>query len=204
MTKADSSKTFTFQGHTYSYFSHEYSTTWLTERTVEVPIIWEIVHKYHGKRILEVGNVLSHYYPVEHDIVDKYEKAPGVINEDVVDYKPSEKYDLIVSISTLEHVGWDAEEPKDPMKILAALENLKSCLAPGGEIVVTLPLGQNLEMDKLLKENKIHFTKQHFLKRISADNQWIEAAWKDVCNAAYFYPFPWANGLVIGILNEPC
>ena len=40
----------------------------------------------------------------------------------------TDKYDLIVTISTLEHVGWD-EEPRDPSKVLRAIENLKSCYA---------------------------------------------------------------------------
>ena len=43
-----------------------------------------------------------------------------MINQDVVDFKTNEKYDLIVSISTLEHVGWD-EEPRDDKKISKAL-----------------------------------------------------------------------------------
>ena len=100
--------------------------------------------------------MLSNYVHFQHDIVDKYEKAEGVINQDVVDFQPAEnendKYDLIVSISTIEHVGWD-ETPRDPKKIPRALENLTTkCLAPRGEIVVTLPLGYNTYLDKLLKE----------------------------------------------------
>ena len=59
------------------------------------------------KNIFEVGSVLSHYFPINHDVLDKYEKGHGVINQDVVDFKPHNKYDLIVSISTLEHVGFD-------------------------------------------------------------------------------------------------
>ena len=65
--------------------------------------------------------------------------------------KAKEAY-KIVSISTMEHVGWD-ETPRDPKKIPLALENLTTrCLAPGGEIVVTLPIGYNTYLDKLLKE----------------------------------------------------
>jgi len=94
------------------------------ERAVEIPIIWHIVRENKGKRILEAGNVLSHYFRVDHDIVDKYERAEDVINEDVVNFQPSKKYDLIVSISTLGHVGWD-ENPKEPSKILKAIEHLK-------------------------------------------------------------------------------
>ena len=65
--------------------------------------------------------------------------------------KAKEAY-KIMSISTMEHVGWD-ESPRDPNKIPLALENLRlKCLAPGGEIVVTVPIGYNAYLDKLLKE----------------------------------------------------
>jgi hypothetical protein len=47
------------------------------------------VNKYVGRNVLEVGNVLSHYFPVHHDVLDKYEKAKGVINEDVVEFSPA-------------------------------------------------------------------------------------------------------------------
>jgi hypothetical protein len=196
-----SSRIFTFQGKTYRYFYHRYNMTWKYARSVEVPIIWEIVKSYRGKRILEVGNVLSHYFPVNHDILDKYEKADGVINQDVVDFRPPQNYDLIVSISTLEHVGWD-ENPKEPYAILGAIENLTSCLAAGGKMVVVLPLGYNFEMDMLFREGKIRFTKQHYLKRISEDNEWIEVAWEEAKDTKYNYPFPNANGLIVGIMDK--
>lgn len=195
-------KTFTFQGEAYRYFYHPYNTTWRNERAVEVPIALRKLQSCRSGRILEVGNVLSNYMRCEHDIVDKYEEADGVLNQDVVDFQPPEKYDLIVSISTLEHVGWD-EEPREPKKILRALENLKTrCLAPGGQIVVTLPLGSNPEMDRLLKDGTIQFTKQFYLKRVSKDNEWIEVDWVDVSAAKYGNPFPCANGVVIGIIED--
>jgi hypothetical protein len=76
-----SRKTFTFNGKTYYYFVHKYNTTWKNERAVEVPIIWDIVREHYRweKRVLEVGNVLSHYFRVFHGVLDKYEVAEGVI-----------------------------------------------------------------------------------------------------------------------------
>ncbi|RMF07353.1 hypothetical protein D6764_00045 [Candidatus Woesearchaeota archaeon] len=196
-----SDRTFTFGGDTYRYFIHKYNTTWRNERAVELPIIWKIVKKYQGKRILEVGNVLSHYFHVDHDILDKYERSEGVINQDVVDFQPSEKYDLIVSISTLEHVGWD-ETPREPLKILRAIKNLKSILAPKGKLVITLPLGHNSVLDELLRKGKIQFTRMYCLKRISRDNLWVETNWKDIEHVQYDSPFNNANGLVIGIIDK--
>jgi hypothetical protein len=48
----------------------------------------EIVRKYQGTNILEIGNVLSYHVRFEHDILDKYEIAKGIMNEDVVDFRP--------------------------------------------------------------------------------------------------------------------
>lgn len=199
--KFKSSRSFRFNGKKYNYFYHKYSITWNNERTIEVPIIWEIVKKYENKNILEVGNVLSHFFDFQHDIVDKYEITDGVINQDVVDYKPSKKYELIVSISTLEHVGWD-ETPREPLKIFRAIENLKSLMTENGKIVITLPKGHSPVLDNLLSENKLKFSEQYFLKRVSRNNKWKQCNWKKISKAIYGYPVRYsANGIIIGIIK---
>lgn len=156
--------------------------------------------------ILEVGNVLSHYFLFNHDIVDKYEKAEGVVNEDVTKITFSKKYDLIISISTLEHVGWDEDPKKQIMlnenqKIRQAIDKLRTLLNPGGRIVVTVPVGYNPNLDFLLKSEKTIFDKLFCLKRISNDNKWVETTWKEIENSKFNKPFPFANGLVIGIIE---
>src|SRR5919109_776613 len=190
--------TFIIFGKTYHYFDS--SKTWIGERAVEIPIVMEMVREYQGTNILEVGNVLSHHIQFEHDILDKYEIAKGVLNEDVVDFRSKKKYDLIVSVSTLEHVGWD-EKPRDDLKILHAIENLKTLITPrGGTIIITLPLGYNPAMDKLLKDGMIQFSKQYQLLRVSRGNEWKSASWEEVKDAKYNTPLPFANGLLIGII----
>ena len=195
-------ETFTFEGGIYNYFYHKYNTTWRNERAVEIPIIWKIVkeHRNQQKRILEIGNVLSHYFDVNHTIVDKYEKVEGVINEDVVNFQSPKKYDLIISISTLEHVGWDmGDSPRNTIKILQVIENLKSCLGPSGKMVVTLPLGYNRIMDKLLNKSKIKFTKQYYLKQISRNNKWKEVDWNECRGTKYDFLHHSTRALIIGI-----
>ena len=126
-------KYFTYNGKKYQYLISRYNYSWKNERTVEVPLIYYHVLKVKkNKNILEIGNVLSHYYKIDHDIVDKYEKAPGVINEDVVKFKSNKKYDLIIAISTLEHVGWD-ERPQEPKKITPTLRHLRTLLKKDGK-----------------------------------------------------------------------
>ncbi len=193
-------KTFKFQGDSYRYFYHWYNTTWKNERTVEIPIIRKFVIENQNDDILEVGNVLSHYININHDVLDKYEKAKGVINEDVVDFQPGKKYSLIISISTLEHVGWD-ETPFDPQKIFSALKNLKNSLAPGGKLVATIPIGQNPILDNFIETGRIKFNDKYFLKRISKDNRWIELN-SEFYRVEYGSPFPSANVLFLGVYNK--
>jgi len=190
--------TILFVGKEYHYF--DTIKTWHGERAVEIPIVLEMVKKYKGMNILEIGNVLSHHVRFEHDVLDKYEIAKGVINKDVVDFKSDKKYDLIVSVSTIEHVGWD-EKPRDNMKIPRVIENLKTLTTSHGTIIITLPLGYNSALDKLLKEGVISFSKQYYINRISKGNEWKEALWEDVHDAKYNTPFPFANGLLIGIIE---
>jgi hypothetical protein len=166
---------FVVGGKTYDYFHHSYGLTYQNERAVELPVVWDIVQAHQGQRILEVGNVLSHYFRFEHVTVDKYEWARGVLNADVVDYQPEERYDLIVSISTLEHVGWD-EAPRDPEKVVAALQNLDRLLAPGGTMVITIPLGYNPDCDRIFWERVVPVSRTHYLARIAEPNTWAEVS----------------------------
>lgn len=194
------SATFTFQGKAYPYWLHKYNHTWRNEREVEVPIVWDAVQQARGKRILEVGNVLSHYFPVAHDVVDKYEVAPGVLNEDVVDYTPKAPYDLIVSISTLEHVGWD-ETPREPGKVGRALDNLRACLAPGGRALLTMPIGYNPEVDQLARGDDPRLTRRHYLKRVSSSNDWVESDWNGV-KAPSGRRWPGEERVLVGIIER--
>ena len=196
-----SSETFEFQGKLYHYLFHQYCTTWRNERCAVIPIIWDILKSYEERRknILEVGNVLSYYFRINHDVLDKYEIMDGVINEDVVDFKPTKHYDLIVSIMTLEQVGF-GENPPEATKFLRAIENLKQLLVPDGQLIIAHGLGYNNEMDKSLKNGVVHLRKQYYLKRIK-DYKWQQVSCKDVINAKYDESVPTANALMIGIIE---
>jgi len=187
-------------GVEYPYFYHWYNRTWRNERTVEIPIVRRILEARPGACVLEVGNVLSHYFGRDHEVVDKYEKAHGVHNIDVVDFRPGKKYDVIVCISTLEHVGWD-DPPRDPEKPIRALNHLRSLLAPGGILVVTIPIGYNPDIDGLIGKGRLEFNSLHFIKRTTLDNRWTETDWSGVAESRYNTPYPAANALAIGIIE---
>ena len=196
-------KYFVFKDKKYPYLRHIYNKAYENERTVEVPIIWEEIKKAKSKNVLEVGNVIRNYYPgTDHDVLDKYEKGEKIINEDINEFRADKKYDLIVSVSTMEHVGWD-EKPRNPEKIISALKNIKeNCLAKNGKFIFTIPLGYNRILDEFLRSKKLSFTEQYFLKRISSNNHWVEVEYDKVKEAIYGYPFPNANAIMVGIEDK--
>ncbi|MGZ4934111.1 MAG: hypothetical protein ACXV49_06390 [Halobacteriota archaeon] len=177
------------------------------------------MRKYNAKQILEVGNVLSHYFPLHHDVVDKHETGINVLNKDIVEFQPEKKYDLIISISTLEHIGFNEEMyslPESaqevvpsptyvarPEKILRVIQHLKRLLSDDGKIIVTIPWGFNKALDQLLKDDSDVFTSTFYVKRISETNRWVETEKELILNAKYHSPFPFANVLVIGVFQVP-
>jgi cyclopropane fatty-acyl-phospholipid synthase-like methyltransferase len=181
----------------------------MSERAVEIAIIWEEVKKYDAERVLEVGNTLSYYYPVRHDIVDQFDKAERVINVDIVDFFTPKKYDLIVSISTMEHIGKDEGRytggentmSESPDKIIHAVDKLKNFLNQKGRIIITAPLGYNQTFDTLLKGGL--FTNKRYLRRISKNNRWVEIDESGIGYAKYNEPFKLANVLAICSIENP-
>ena len=190
-----------FNGREYSYFYHPYNLAWRNERAVEVPIVRELVLAHEGQSVLEVGNVLAHYMETDHQVVDKYEIAEGVINADAADFEPGNHYGLIVSISTLEHVGWD-ETPRDPRRVVAAVNNLAGLLAPGGVLVATAPFGLNPEFDRLLVSGELPFTEIDSLRRMGAKNVWEQADLSSVLGSIYTRRAFRADAIIIGTIRE--
>lgn len=205
---------FELDGVAYPYFSHPYHTSYATERAVEVPVILRHLRAATGQRVLEVGHVLGHYGWRGHTVVDKFEVAPGVLNLDVMDLPLEPKYDLIVSISTIEHIGFDEDPSRpedrgrieplggpdrrfDPEKPIGAVQHLIELLAPGGLLVATIPLGFNPHIDRMIAEGRLGFDTLSCLERLDAANRWRQCALEQVHGAQYGRPFPCANALVV-------
>ena len=195
-----SRRSFVLEGREFRYFLHPHNFTWASERCVEIPIAIGYLREVAGP-VLEVGNVLSHYMKVSHEVVDKYENAPGVLNVDAVDFSTANRYGLILSISTLEHLGMK-EDPdvRGPSKTLAAIKNLCSLLAPSGKMIATVPLGYNPAMDQLVDDGRL-FTKRLFMKRISKQN-WMQTSYGDVRGTKYGTPFKYANAICIWTIEK--
>lgn len=188
-------RSFSVDGARYNYFFNIYNSV-VSERVVEIPFTYEFVLKNSGRRILEVGNVLSHYFPVSHEVVDKYEVGPHIFNVDIVDFDTESRYDLIVSISTMEHVGFD-EPQKEGGKAKRAILKVLSLLSTNGIAVITVPLGYNPEIDSIIANGDVVFSKRYFLKRVSILNIWEETTMEDAMRFKYGQKYPAANSVAM-------
>jgi hypothetical protein len=190
---------FGLDGETYPYLFHRYNATWLTERAVEVPVVQRLVDREPG-RVLEVGNVLSHYRAQRHLVVDKYEHAPGIMNRDVLDLGDLGQFELVVAISTLEHVGWD-EEPRRPQAALEAVSALRERVAPRGKLVLTHPVGYNPHLDDALRSGAVPLERTAALRRAGRRTRWEQVPIEEAWRAPYDFLLYSARAVVIAELR---
>jgi SAM-dependent methyltransferase len=199
---------FIFNNQEYEYRRDDLQCQ-LGERIIEVPIFSKLISESLDKRFFEIGNVMKKYTPgLGWQVLDKHEPGVEIINEDICNPGLGSimlhHAELIISVSTLEHIGFDMGESIEHGKIPKAFENIYSMLSPNGKFVFSVPVGYNPEIDWMLSgfqyiSKFIGFrdTKLFFMERISEDNRWIQRDQMDL-SFEYGKPFPYANFLVIG------
>jgi SAM-dependent methyltransferase len=192
---------FELQGERHRYLYHPYKRSWLTERAVEVPVAQAEVDRHAGERILEVGHVLGHYRAQSHTVVDKYEQAAGVLNRDVLDLGDLGRFDLIVAVSTLEHVGHD-ESPRDPAAAPRAVAALRERLAPGGRLLVTIPAGYNRAFDEGVAGGSIPTRSLTALRRAGGGTRWREVTPGEAWQAPYDFLLYSARAVVFAVIER--
>jgi hypothetical protein len=190
---------FIFNSCLYQYHQSNYNETLINEKAVEVPIALEFFKKRRNS--LELGCVLPHYVKQNWIVIDKFEKLPGVINQDILNYSPKKKINQIVSISTLEHIGVDDSVTNKKLGIIA-IEKLKTLLKKDGEMLVTIPIGYNPILDKAFIK-KGNFDQVYAMKRVSIWNTWKQVSPKQVINSKYGWPYNNANAILIGYFKKP-
>jgi hypothetical protein len=200
LTLFGSRRTFRFDGTDYRYLYHRHGFTWLNERAVEVPIAARALADARGGRVLEVGNVLAYYGYDGHAVVDKYERRASVLNVDALDYSPPEPFDLIVSVSTLEHIGWD-ETVRDPPRAARSVQALAGHLKVGGTLLVTLPVGYNPVLDEAIRAGRVRFSTLRALRR-AGRTAWEETEPANVWNVRYDQLLCAANAVLVGTVDR--
>ena len=193
--------TFEFDNNELDVFFNKYRTTWANERMIEIPLFHYLVEKYCDKRILEVGNVLPHYFDVNHDVLDKYEQGENVINEDIAQYKPEINYDIIISISTFEHIGYDEDQLR-PEKIFEVIEHLKNMLNPNGKIIFSIPIAYNPYLDEFIFHNRINLNDEQYYTRKRKFNKWEKTDRQTAADSDYGNPYYCASTILIGTIKK--
>ncbi len=196
-------RTFHAVGAELPYETTRYNNSWLNERTVEIPVARHILASRRPRTVLEVGNVLGNYRlpelsGVQHTVIDRYEEIDNVLNADARTFRTDDRYDAVVSISTLEHVGYDEPE-KDPNGPMRALETMRHHLATDGVLLVTIPLGYNLGLDAAIVNGQFNCPEQHFLRRTTKDNRWVEDDMHVGFRQGYGSEFRNAEGVYLGL-----
>lgn len=187
-----------FAGTEIPYAYHMFNQTWRNERCLEIAVAKHFLAGSGPWRMLEVGNVLGHYGVDGHRVVDRYENLMGAHNVDVLELDEPGRYDTIVSISSLEHVRFDEDE-QDPHGAALALEKLRSTLAPGGRLLVTVPIGYNPGMDADIASGRFALDEQTFYQRVNADGDWLPVAAEQALSCRYGEPYEAANAVLVGV-----
>jgi hypothetical protein len=174
--------------------NHDYNHASENMRSVEVPIGLHFMSEFDPARVLEVGNVLSHYGAVGWRSLDLRD---GDIREDLMTYQPKRKLAAILSISTLEHVGFGRYVGTGDPDPQAVIRHLRGWLARGGAMLVTIPIGYNPAWDDAITRD-VMGADQFFMLRLNDDNEW-----KQVGEAQAFavYPRRWRWGAALAILR---
>ena len=194
---------FEYSGRSFPYHVDGGNKPFDNERAVELAIAERALREHDPGVVLEVGNVLSHYFPTSHSVLDKFETHRAVTwNEDVLTFVPPFAPALIISVSTLEHVG-HVERPPDRTGFSRAVASLLRWLRPGGELLITVPLGYNPSVLALLEDPAQPFDELVAMKRVSEGNEWVQTTLSDVRDVRYGQPFPCGNAIVIARARKP-
>lgn len=234
-TMLNSEDTFIFQGQILPYNRNPHNNIPPSERAIEIPIALQFLSSLVGeKKLLEVGNVLSYYQDLLPDnnliktrrIIDKYEVIDGVENIDLMELSSTEKYEVIVSISTVEHIGQSTEpnqtygeeiQRRDMEAPLKAIAKIYELLTENGKALITVPFGRLIDYKWLLQFSQEYLeilTKKYqippdamqttYFKVVEVDadstpprSLWVEAKHEDVKNCLYNVPFLFANAIAV-------
>jgi hypothetical protein len=175
---------------------------WRHERCVELGLGRFAMARRRPEDVLEVGNVLPLTGVRGHTVVDKWEKGPGVINEDIVDFAPGRRYGLVVCLSTLEHIGWD-EEPQDPDKARVALRVMSDLVEDGGDMLVTIPVGYHRELEHHYVSAEAPFDEVCLLVKQTRLARWEPRPVEERRGIGYGAPYACGNAILVGARGNP-
>jgi glycosyltransferase involved in cell wall biosynthesis len=149
-------------------------------RTFELSTITAALDQHDDpQRVIEIGNVLSHHQRVEHSVLDPYELAPAATwNEDLMRFTPPFSPTLVVSVSAFGPLAYGVGRRK-PGRLHRAVRRIISWLAPGGRLLLTLPVGQDPVIADFLESPDRHVTSIRRMRRSHDSEEWEELTTDD-------------------------
>lgn len=218
-------ETFIFNGKSLYYNRIGFNN--IAERSVEIPIGVDFYNQIKSEsKVLEIGNVLANYESLfrgndnfkTRRIIDKYEVAAGVENIDLMELNESQKYNYIISISTVEHIGQENsihegfDGFEEPLKGIAKIYDL---LDIGGKALITVPFGKLINGLGFIQFSQPYINllqakyqipaeaiSKSYLKRIAteigAENPrqlWIQAEESELGDVEFSWPWPYGNAI---------
>lgn len=221
--KFSRNQSFNYNGKKLDYFYHSYNNNRLTERTIEIPILRHYLEKHNPIRVLEIGNVTNHYYTYFCDlkfsklVIDKFEIASEVVNEDIIDYVSEEKFKFIFSISTFEHFDSDRGRNTEYIKGNSKLSSYaadaifhvsEDLLAERGVFIIICPLGYAEEFDETIFRKGLYdilpngYVIEFFYLRKVGEIAWRQVEKGEIRKTAINEGFRGVNELVVIIVTK--
>ncbi len=190
----------------------------LDERIIEYPWVLSRLAKEPG-RLLDAGSILNFDYIINHPILSNKDisiltlfpeascfwgKRISYLYADLRDTPFRDNYfDLIICISTLEHVGMDSTiyagakqaDEKDPGSFIRAVAELSRILKPKGTLFLTVPYGKYADFgffqqfDASLVDKTIRFFAGSLVESSYyryLDSGWILSTSSECSDCGYF------------------
>jgi SAM-dependent methyltransferase len=194
---------------------------WSDERAIEIP--WVLSRCAQARRVLDVGTAFAEPAYVEGlrelgaaELVTVDLAHPADVIADVRSLPFDDgAFDVIVCVSTLEHVGRDiavysVEAPRDDAGDEAALRELHRVLARDGRLLVTVPTGAPEEADWQVQRPPLEwierFERSGLLVYedelyVHGDDGWRSAALAEVESVRYGGGGPGAGAVLLAELR---
>jgi hypothetical protein len=235
LAPAQRQTSFVFRGKRYRYnrIAHHNQTA----TCVEIPIAFAFLNRWlrPRARICEVGNMLSHFESHLSDlcglhrrkIFDRREGGPGVDPRELLELPPRPRFDLVVSLAKVEHLGQleqlDSNEQlsrpaqgrrEAPLEAIARMYDL---LVDGGRALVSAPFGRLCDggwfvqfsgeyLDRLTTVYGIPASalRIRYLKRVTMEPHlrnpyqiWQQVDRHTAARSSHDHPYPYANAVAI-------
>jgi len=180
-----------------------------TARSVEIALGKLAFERFKGQYILEVGNTLHQYIGGYHLCVDQFDPEQRVIQKDILGFEAFGAFDLVISISTIEHIGYDTtyhgNEKKEGWRAVQATRHCYNLMRDGGSLLATWDIGANPFLDLAIEQKVIPFGSYYYLAQDPETLQWSEISQEQLKEreALYGHDRDFSRDLFVGCCNFP-